>query len=556
MNTKLINKIFSLRITHYALSIAFLSLAVAFFTLSFKLIEKADTYFVMNLGRYVVENGIPYVDPFTIHEDIQLVMQQWLSGVFFWEAYKFLGVDGLRLADCIIGIILVVTHWRLCLFVSGGNKILSLVMSFAVSLFALPAIVPRPHIISTLILLSEVFFLEKFTRTKDFKFLLPLPVLSVLLINFHAAMWLMLFVIALPFFFVKDVRHVKNLLAAMAAIFFCGLANPYGLDAMTYVFHSYGIDLINKGIVEMMTPTAHDLRGKIFYFSAAFTIFSLTKFKVPWRYIFLSGGLMFMAVMHGRNMLLFYFLATFPLAYVWRDFSAGKILGKRAGQYNGALTLLFFLLLAVNTFFIAEIFKYGFAKLSLPLEILFVSELLFLAYNLLIAKVNGRVIHPDILPKKNLSMLLIALILGGIFYSTLDTDKKVTDETYATAMKFLLKNERPENISLYVNQGYGGLAGMFDIKYYIDSRSEVFLPANNAQKKNILEEYLDLRHGKIYYADFFARYNFTHIITDSQDYFLYDELSRDKNFRVIYESERVEDYEVIRCKIFVPKNGD
>ena len=96
---------------------------------------------------------------------------------------------------------------------------------------------------------------------------------------------------------------------------------------------------------------------------------------------------------------------------------------------------------------------------------------------------------------------------------------------------------------------------MFGIKYYIDSRSEVFLPANNGQK-NILEEYLDLRHGKIYYADFFARYNFTHIITDSEDYFLYEQLSRDKNFRVVYESERIEGYKVIRCKIFVPRIGD
>ncbi len=557
MNTKLLNKIFSLRITHYALSIAFLSVCVVFFTMSFKIVEKADTYFVMNLGRYIEENGIPYIDPFTIHENLQLVAQQWLSGIFFWEAYKFGGVDGLRWADCIVGIILVVIYWRLCLFVSGENKSLSLVLSFLVGLVVLPAIVPRPHIISMTLLLCEVFFLEKFTRTKDFKFLLPLPILSTLLINFHAAMWVMLFVISLPFFFVKDVRHIKFLLAALAATFLFGLINPYGLGAMTYVFHSYGIDLINKGVVEMMTPTAHDLRGKIFYFSAALMIFSLTKFKTPWRYIFLSGGLMFMAVMHGRNMLLFFFLATFPLAYVWKDFSFDKIFGKRDAQYQnrGIMTLTFFLLLAIIVFFIAEIFKYGFLKLVLPMKILFVSELLFLAYNLLIAKVDGRVIHPKILLKKNLSMFLIAVILGGIFYTTLDTNKKEVDGPYAAAMKFLIKSERPENISLYVNQGYGGLAGNFGIKYYIDSRSEVFIPANNGQEKNILEEYLDFRTGKIYYADFFARYNFTHIITNSKDYHLYGELSRDKNFRVIYESERVEGYEVIRCRIFAPKNG-
>ena len=63
--------------------------------------ETADTYFIINLGRYVLEHGIPHVDPFTIHENLQLVAQQWLSGVLFWEAYKNFGSNGLPVVDCI-----------------------------------------------------------------------------------------------------------------------------------------------------------------------------------------------------------------------------------------------------------------------------------------------------------------------------------------------------------------------------------------------------------------------------------------------------------------------
>ena len=528
------------------LQIIFLSASVAIPQLSFRLAENADTFFVMNLGRYVIENGFPHIDPFTIHENLKLVAQQWLSGIFFEEVYKFMGADGLRMADCLIGTILVVIHWRLCLLVSGGNKILSFALSFVVGVMVSNWIVPRPHIISAVILLSEVFLLEKFTLTENFKFLLPLPLLSALLINFHAAMWLMALVVCLPFLFVKNSRHVKFLLAAMATIFIFGFINPYGLDAMTYVFRSYGIELINKGITEMQTPTAHNLRGKIFYLSAALLIFSLARFKVPLRYIFLSGGITFMAVMHGRNLILFYFLATFPLACVWKSFNYKNFLSRNI------LTAIFFLLLTINTIFIVEILKYGFGNLPLPMKILFISELLFLAFDLLIAKVDGRILHSRLLPKKILSMFLVALVLGGIFSTTLKLPRKESEETYAAAFKILLAKERPENILLYVNQGYGGLAGMFGIKYYIDSRAEVFLPANNGQK-NILEEYLDLRSGKIYYADFFARYNFTHIITTSEDYILYEALSRDKNFRVIYESEHVKGRKVLHCKIFVPK---
>ena len=525
--------------------IIFLAAGVSIYQLSFRLTEKADTYFIMNIGRYILENGFPHVDPFTIHENLQLVAQQWLSGIFFWEVYKFWGADGLRLMDCLIGTILVVIYWRLCLLVSG-NKSLSFVLAFVFGFIMSNGVVPRPHIISTTILLSEVFLLEKFTRTENFKFLLPLPVFSALLINFHAAVWLMSLVVCLPFLFVKNPRHIKFLLATMAAIFLCGFINPYGLDAMTYLFRSYGIEMINKGIKEMQTPLAHDLRGKIFYLSEAVLIFSMARVKVPLRYIFLSGGITFLAIMHERNLILFYLLATFPLAYAWKNFNFKNFLSLNV------MTVLFFLLLTVNTVFIVKIFQYGFWNLKLPIKILFVSELLFLAFNLLIAKVNRRILHPKLLPKKNLSMFLVALVLGGIFSATLKFSDKESDEIYTNAFKVLLEHERPENISLYATQSYGGLAGMFGIKYYIDSRAEVFLPANNGQK-NILEEYRDLLCGKLYYADFFARYNFTHIIVTNKDYILYEPLSRDKNFRVIYESELVKGREVIRCKIFVPK---
>ena len=534
----------------------FLSAVIVCWQIFFRIEEVADVYFVINIGRYILENGFPQVDPFTIHENLKLVPQQWLSGIFFWEVYKFLGADGIKLLDCIFGSILLVIYWRLCLFVSGGNKFLSLALSFVVGMFIASMILPRPQIFSTLLLLLEVFSLEKFTRTKDFRYLLPLPLLSVLLVNCHAAIWLMSLVMCLPFLFVKDTRHIKFLLAAMAAIFLCGLINPYGLDAMTYVFRSYGVDLISQGVKEMSTPTAHKLYGKIFYLSEALIIFSLAKFKVAWRYVLLSVGITFMAIMHERNLILFYFFATLPLAYVWKNFSVEKFLpAKDAGYKNfGVLVLMFFLLLLLNTVATIAILRDGLEKFSAPLEVLFFISILFLLYNLLIVKFEGRVIHPAILPRKNLSLFVAALIIGGIALTTLDADKKESDEAFTAAIKFLIKNERPENISLYVDQGYGGLAGMFGVKYYIDSRSEVFIAANNKQK-NILAEYVNFKNGKIYYKDFFARYKFTHIIFASDDYFLYRELTADKNFRVIYESERVEDYKVIRCKIFVPKNG-
>ena len=536
------------------MQIIFLTAGVALWQAFYQFAEEADTRFVMNLGRYVLEQGIPHVDPFTVHENLKLVAQQWLSGVFFWEAYKNFGENGLLAVDFVCGAAAVLIYWRLCVFVSG-NKILSFAMAFAIGLFVAPMIVPRPHIISAPLFVAEIFLLEKFTRTGNEKFLLPLLPISVALINLHAAVWAMSLVLCGPFLFVKNFRHVKFLAAAMLGIFICGLINPYGFDAMTYVLRSYGVDIINSSIPEMRTPSAHPFQGKIFFATAALIIFSLAKFKVPWRYIFLSGGLIYLAVMHWRNAMLFYLLATVPVAFAWRNFAPEKFFAPDAdGNYpnRAAMLLAFFLLLFVNTIIVTLTINDGLDKLSAPIKIFFAATTLFMLYNLLVVKFNGRILHPKILPRKNLSLLIAAVIVCGIFSTTLDENRKIPPKTLTNAIEFLLRTERPENIRLYVDQGGGGLAGEFGIKYYIDSRSEVFLKVNNGQK-DIFPEYVDFSNGKINYRDFFARYNFTHIILTNESPFLFDALSADKNFRVIYESERTVGYNVVRCKIFVPK---
>ena len=521
---------FSLRVTYYALLISIVSC----WQLLFVMHEDADTLFVMNLGRYILEHGIPHVDPFTIHENLQLVAQQWLSGIFFWEVYKNFGLNGLRLTDAILGVAMILIHWRLCLIVSGGNRTLSFVISFVVGLLVMPMIVPRPQLFSTLFLLVEVFLLEKFTRTGNAKFLLPLPILSVLLVNFHASMWAMSLVVCVPFMFVKNPRHVKFLLAAMASVFICGLINPYGFDAMTYVLRSYGVSTISENVPEMLSPSAHNISGKIFYLAEALVIFTFGKFKVPWRYIFLSGGIIFMALMNTRSTMLFYLLATFPIAFAWKNFTVKKLSGGRALP-----TILFFMLLFINTAIAATILKDGLEKISMPLEILYCAAIIIMLYTLLVVKAET----------------VTGLIVSGIFITTLNNGDSNVDETLTAAMKFILRSERPENISLYVGQGEGGLAGSLGIRYYIDSRSEVFIRANNGQK-DILDEYLDFTLGRINYRDFFSRYKFTHIIITNNTPFIFDALSKDRNFRVIYESEHTSGYKVTRCKIFVPKEFD
>ena len=42
-----------------------------------------DLWFLLASGKYVLERGIPHIEPLTLHEGLSFVVQQWLTSVIF-----------------------------------------------------------------------------------------------------------------------------------------------------------------------------------------------------------------------------------------------------------------------------------------------------------------------------------------------------------------------------------------------------------------------------------------------------------------------------------------
>ena len=57
-----------------------------------------DFWFLLKGGDYVMANGIPHTEPFTMHQGWNFVMQQWLSSVIFALIYNTFGVMGVLYA--------------------------------------------------------------------------------------------------------------------------------------------------------------------------------------------------------------------------------------------------------------------------------------------------------------------------------------------------------------------------------------------------------------------------------------------------------------------------
>ena len=160
-----------------------------------------DIWFLLNCGRYVVETGtIPNVEFATMHEGLHYVMQQWLTAVIFWKIYSNFGADALITFAWVVGFILMFVYFKLCMYVSGGNKTISAMLSFFIcGIIAPHFIVTRPWIFSTLILLIEIFLLEKYFVERKIWTLGVLPILSAIFINVHAAMFPMMIIVLLIF---------------------------------------------------------------------------------------------------------------------------------------------------------------------------------------------------------------------------------------------------------------------------------------------------------------------------------------------------------------------
>ena len=442
-----------------------------------------DIWFLLNSGRYVLQHGIPFIEPFTMHRQMSFVMQQWLTDVVYWGIYSKLGATGLIATVFVLfgGILAVV--YRLARYLAQGNRVPAVLAAFLSGLLLSPYMVTRPIVFTLLILALELYFLERFVGDSKPAFLLPLPVLSALLINLHAAMWPIQFVLLLPYavdsfrfrvFAVEGQGYPKRFLfPAIALMLGAGFANPYGFRAMTYLFRSYGYAQINQ-VNEMQPANINTALGMVI-FGAFLLIGAIYLFKrggkTRLRYALLTLGTAVLALSSVRSFALFALCGVFPLAYWLRDLQLPQ---RTKSAAKGA---------------------------------------------------------------RALRLGLVALVLLGLFALVRLEPKSPAEQAgtppVAGAVNYLLDQGSPEDMVLYTGYNDGGYAEFMGFHPYLDPRAEVFVERNNGSR-DIMSEYFQLQAGQIYYKDVLDRYGFTHLIVPESD-MLHTYLPYDGDYSLVYD---------------------
>ena len=442
-----------------------------------------DLWFLFNSGRYVLQHGIPTIEPFTLHQNFSFVMQQWLSAIIFWVIYSKLGAFGIFalifLLYCAIVAVICALSWH----ISGGNLAATFLASLLSSMLLMMVMASRPMSFTLLILISELYLTERFISSSKLKFLLPLPVLSALLVNLHAAMWPVQFVLLLPYaidafrfklWVLRGQGYLKRyFFPAIALMFAAGFLNPYGWDAMTYLFRSYGYQEISL-VTEMQPPNISDATGMVI-FGVLFLVLAFYLLKkerqTKLRYALLTFGTAVLMLSSMRSVAFFAICGFFPLSYLMRNVNLPE---SKVSSGKGALRL----------------------------RIILIALIVLLAGTMIARRVIG-----------------------------FDEAKELPK--VSNGVNYLLEHEPQESMKLYVGYNHGGYAEYMGLKPYLDPRAEVFVKKNN-KTADVMKEYYLLQNGFTYYKTVLDKYQFTHILVTEGD-ILYTYLPHDADYERVYQ---------------------
>lgn len=446
-----------------------------------------DFWFIINLGEEIMNNGIPTMETFTIHSGLEFMAQQWLIDVVFYNIYHFGGVYGMYIFMLLSSFLIVFLIYKMSILVSGKRIKLSFFLTFIIYLIlSFSFINTRPYVFDIIFFLLELYILELFIIKDNKRYLIILPLISFFMINLHSSVWLMLFVLLLPYYvefifkYKKNKLKFKQLFLVTIIMFLVGFINPYGADSIKYLFNSYGISYINEFVTEMRAVT---VTNGLFYFGYIFLMllsFYYNKSNNKIRYILLMLGTCYLCLSHFRGFLF-----------------------------------------------------------------LVISSILFFSYNIMeLFKIEDCVnlYYKD---KKNNILIMVMIFLGltsyGLYFINVDFEDKGKSKLYEIAN--YLDENASKDIKLYTGYNDGPYLEYRGYKCYLDTRAEVFFKSNN-KKSDIFIEYFRLQKGLYDTDKFLEKYNFDYLVVNSYDLLFYN-LNIDE-YDVVYETK----IKKVKYKIF------
>ena len=420
-----------------------------------------DIWFILAGGKYISLNGIPHIEVFTFHTDYVLIMQQWLTCLIYYSTYKLFGVKVLTLLFTLISGLGLFMLYRYSYYLTKNKTISSIYLMFYTIFFLVGYTTSRPQIITYLILTSALFLSEKFYKTNNKKYLYLLPFLSLLEINLHASMWVLL-ICFVGVFLVDSFINKKNwhsYLITIIIMCLVSLINPYGIKAITYVLSSYEVSSLNNYISEMQPLEFNNFTNLsiLLVLVLLIPLNRKTKEKLPIRYFFLLLGTLVLACSHMKSV-----------------------------PYLG-MSLIIILSFLSSDIKLSDLFKNKFNKI-----------------------INKTLKYKRVFVAINVSIFACACVTLCLGLYT-EVHNPSMFNKMQNIVDYLDKNETNKDVKIYTSYEDGGYLEWRGYKPYIDARGDVFIKSNN-KKFELMDEYYKAIKNDEFTLELMEKYQFDYLV--------------------------------------------
>ena len=454
-----------------------------------------DTFFTIATGEHILQEGYDNVDHLTWHEDLGFYKLRWAFDAAIAFIYNAFGFAAIYAFVVIIASLTVLSLFNI-LLKQKNNIVLSFIAT-VISMLLMTSnwsFTARGQIISYLLLLLEIYFIEKMISTKQKRYYIIFLVISALIVNFHASVWYMTIILVLPYL-AEAIMHkimknknlekskiilepisIKMLIIAILCLVLGSFISPIGTYTYTYMFKVIG-GISSTFISELQQTDIISSIGMILGLIVIDILMLATKSKMKLSDILLFFGLYFMAILARRNQAFLYLIGTIPVVRLITNFfetyDTENILEK------------------LNNFF-----------------------------------------------SKNwvLGCTTIVIVIGlSSNMVTRIREKYVNERKYPVeAVNFIKENLDYKNLKIYNSFNYGSYLELSGIPAFVDSRSEIFTEEFN--NVTILKDWLETSKGNVNYNDTFAKYEIDYAIVEDKE-IINTYISADENYEKVFDDE-------------------
>lgn len=472
-------------------------LLVIFFMIS--IVPKSfqnDTFFTIAIGERVLEYGIETEEKLVWHEGLEYTNSRWLFDSAIATINNYFGYTGIYIFVMIIAALIGIL-WYFIINKITKNKIIAFASTIFVMYLSKDVFAARSQIISFLLFILEFYAIEKLLETNKNRYLAILVLIPALLVNIHASVFPMFFVIYLPYIaefilaklklnnsekLIIENKKIVKLLIVFVIGFLLGFCTPKGLSPYTDMFKA--MEGVSTSFISELQPI--DINGEIYFWVSLILCIGLiafTKTKVRVTDAFFILGFALMSLSTYRCIFFYYFISAICIIRLINDFMTDN-------EFN---------LNFVNN------------KISvLAIGIVYVFIGLFSANNL---------------------------------FDHLKDDFVNTVDYPVNATEYIINNIDVSNMKIFNHFNFGSYLELNGLKAFLDSRSGIFTEEFNPGT-TILNDWLDASGGSVHYDELFEKYNITHAL-------LYNEetinvyIKDDSDWNLIYQDDRFSLYEKV-----------